>query len=426
MEKHFAGKNGYVWWTGVIIDRKDPANLGRCKVRIIGWHDENRNKVPVEDLPWAQILLPVNSSKSISLPKEGDWVSGFFLDAENGQMPVINGVYPGIVTSEVREYSNGTELLFALESKLIIEKTRLTDMMSVDGYGESAIEGQKLIISDIEKQISAAKTALKRKSNIPWTDERSQEEINKGPRLPTDVVGYVQDEPTITRIGRGIVEGSVVDKTNKDRKHVCDITGQIAPVVLYLKNKYGIIATEIRETIRKILKALGFDPSGESSALISYIKKITNFLYAIAEMLEEVLDWKRLIVDVAAAAKAMIDYIMSLPEKLYNLFKKCLKNLYAQLYAAFKFITDVGTEDKLFSEDPELKEALKELEDTGKILRDQTKELLQAPQEILDAATKPASQESLDEIESLILDAIPSTEEISSNAGFDKTETEAP
>ena len=68
-QNDFAGKNGFIWWTGVIVDRKDPANLGRCKVRIIGWHDENKNLSPVEDLPWAQPMLPLNSPNTFSKPK---------------------------------------------------------------------------------------------------------------------------------------------------------------------------------------------------------------------------------------------------------------------------------------------------------------------------------------------------------------------
>jgi hypothetical protein len=44
-QKDFAGKNGFIWWTGVVEDRKDPLKLGRCRVRCIGWH--NPNKVAV-------------------------------------------------------------------------------------------------------------------------------------------------------------------------------------------------------------------------------------------------------------------------------------------------------------------------------------------------------------------------------------------
>ena len=31
--KDFAGKNGFIWWVGVVEDRQDPLKLGRCRVR---------------------------------------------------------------------------------------------------------------------------------------------------------------------------------------------------------------------------------------------------------------------------------------------------------------------------------------------------------------------------------------------------------
>ena len=77
------------------------------------------------------------------------------------------------------------------------------------------------------------------------------------PLPPSDILGDVAGEPTTPRMSRGVLDGTLINRTNNDRKHVCDITGQIAPVVSYLKTKYGIIATEIREIIRSIIKALG-------------------------------------------------------------------------------------------------------------------------------------------------------------------------
>lgn len=96
MQKDFAGKNGFIWWVGVIENRIDPLGMGRCQVRIIGWHSDSINEAPTVSLPWAVPMYPINNSKTFSAPALGDWVVGFFMDGENAQYPVMMGVLPGI------------------------------------------------------------------------------------------------------------------------------------------------------------------------------------------------------------------------------------------------------------------------------------------------------------------------------------------
>jgi len=94
--KNFIGKNGFIWWVGVVENRVDPLAVGRCQVRIIGWHEDNPQIVPTKDLPWAQAMIPLNDSKNFSSPRVGDWVVGFFMDGEQAQLPVMMGVLPGL------------------------------------------------------------------------------------------------------------------------------------------------------------------------------------------------------------------------------------------------------------------------------------------------------------------------------------------
>ncbi len=106
----------FVWWQGVVEDRTDPLFLGRCRVRILGYHTDNKEDgkgIPTVDLPWATPSQPITSAgingigTSPTGPVEGTWVFGFFRDGENAQEPVIigtfggnpNGVYP---TQEVK------------------------------------------------------------------------------------------------------------------------------------------------------------------------------------------------------------------------------------------------------------------------------------------------------------------------------------
>lgn len=100
----FAGSKqfGFIWWFGVVEDRKDPLKMGRCRVRIVGWDSGSLADSPVSSLRWAIVSLPVNNSNVYS-PKEGDKVIGFFLDGENAQQPIILGIIPHIPLEVARK-----------------------------------------------------------------------------------------------------------------------------------------------------------------------------------------------------------------------------------------------------------------------------------------------------------------------------------
>lgn len=92
-------KEGFFWWIGVVEDREDPLKIGRCRVRIFGYHQPVISK---EDLPWAMPMQPITSAAiggkgSTPLgPLEGTWVIGFFLDGANCQNPCMMGTIGGL------------------------------------------------------------------------------------------------------------------------------------------------------------------------------------------------------------------------------------------------------------------------------------------------------------------------------------------
>lgn len=103
----YMGKNGFVWWQGVVEDNNDPLRLGRVRVRVLGWHTDDKSEIPTDSLPWAAIMMPANSP-SISgkgwSPTgliHGTWVVGFFRDGLNAQEPIVLGTLGGINTVTV-------------------------------------------------------------------------------------------------------------------------------------------------------------------------------------------------------------------------------------------------------------------------------------------------------------------------------------
>ena len=108
---HSIGKNGYYWWIGQIAPEetwkdnqpgkpvktnKEIKGYGeRYRVAIMGYHTQD--DIENNKLPWAYVQYPVTagggprgSFQSANLT-EGTFVSGFFLDGEVGQIPIITG-----------------------------------------------------------------------------------------------------------------------------------------------------------------------------------------------------------------------------------------------------------------------------------------------------------------------------------------------
>tara|TARA_B100000035_G_scaffold264065_1_gene235986 strand:- start:5419 stop:6489 length:1071 start_codon:yes stop_codon:yes gene_type:complete len=102
---YFAGRDGFIWWVGVVEDRGDPMALGRVRVRVFGYHTEDKTKLPTGDLPWAFCIQPANSASSGGIgtsptgPIEGSWVIGFWRDPDFMQEPMIFGTLPGKITA---------------------------------------------------------------------------------------------------------------------------------------------------------------------------------------------------------------------------------------------------------------------------------------------------------------------------------------
>ena len=99
---YFQGKDGFIWWHGVVEDRKDPLMIGRCRVRILGWHTADKAELPTNMLPWAYPIMPITSASQTNAgdapvgPVEGTWVMGYYRDGELAQEPVMIGTMHGI------------------------------------------------------------------------------------------------------------------------------------------------------------------------------------------------------------------------------------------------------------------------------------------------------------------------------------------
>jgi len=99
-----SNQDKFVWWHGFVEDVDDPLKLGRCRVRIFGFHTEDKTLIPTDSLPWATPMMPYTSASASGIGTSptgilpGSWVIGFFRDGIQCQQPMILGSYNGVNT----------------------------------------------------------------------------------------------------------------------------------------------------------------------------------------------------------------------------------------------------------------------------------------------------------------------------------------
>ena len=204
--EHFQGKDGYIWWNGVVEDRNDPLMIGRCRVRILGWHTADKAELPTDNLPWAQVVMPITSASQTGVgyapvgPVEGTWVMGFYRDGELAQEPVMVGTLPG-VPEKFAKINTGFN-----DPRLDTDDTDLNSISSTTGLGGkgtptnltsfpfppksiSIVTGGEAEISsytDEERKAFASQSLYPRKLNVPTTSKYARGEGDSSSSATTD------------------------------------------------------------------------------------------------------------------------------------------------------------------------------------------------------------------------------------------------
>lgn len=241
------------------------------------------------------------------------------------------------------------------------------------------------------------------------------------PVPPEGIVLEAEDTPSTPPLGAGVVENSLIAKTNSEIVHVCDITPQVKQVTDWIKVKFGYIANLIRDQIRALLKALGLDPTGETSAIVSFLKKIASYIKRITEILTDVQNWRDAVLEIAAKARAIIDWILNLPEKFLRLLSECLSNLYKAIAGGFQNILSMN--DVTGTSDTSLSDAFNEITSASSILVKQATDLASTPAQLAGVLLSPSSSGNISAIQSYIANQTTSTAQYTDN-NFSKNNTQ--
>jgi hypothetical protein len=210
----YVGMDRFVWWHGVVEDIDDPMKLGRVRVRVLGWHTEDKTDfgIPTKDLPWAQVMQSPTSPSMSGLGRsptgllQGSWVIGFFLDGLNAQQPLVMGTYGGI-------------------QKPDYQKKHSSDYGDIAALSAAAIAG---IVDPLAQAIGNAA-----QSNLPETPYNDIDLGKTSNRLMNTNIGFRDpdgiypvegrmNEPDTNRLARNEnIEWTVVQK-KKDSRLGCE------------------------------------------------------------------------------------------------------------------------------------------------------------------------------------------------------------
>ena len=319
------------FWVGIVEDNStDPLKLGRCKVRIIGLHSFDGTELPTEGLPWSLPSFALNGSKTFTVPNISDWVIGFFLDGKSKQNPVMTGTLPGLI--------------------------------NVKTYVKLTGEQQRAYIQSLAAQAQPA--------------------IEPDP---------ISGQPTAAAITRGDVANTAYTVTNSNLAATCHIASEVT----LLMNKAKI---ELRQFIVPIREAIvnAMQGSGALSPAIEGLKQtfeyIADKLRMINRLLNDIIEPITKVIKAVAEIRAIIDYIMSLPERLRVYLEKCLNDLYAALTkGAFDIISGaISTATDFDSSFLPTNEVLSVFSETQRLLQNATT-IASAPAQIANALLNPSN-----------------------------------
>ena len=222
IKNNFIGKDGFVWWIGQISSEESwgtnaKAGWGnRYKVRIMGYHPYSTAQLKDEDLPWALVMLPPGIGtgnqqifQSVKF-SQGDVVVGFFLDGDDGQVPVIMGAF----SNTSYRAPDGEKMPFGVFS----------------GYGKSFKKASDYIIKNSNTNEPGGQPSSK---NIPPKKAAESKDGNKA--STTSTAGYVITLPC----GSGGDDTSG-KKKSKATKAIEKIKNDIERFTQWLSNKKAL------------------------------------------------------------------------------------------------------------------------------------------------------------------------------------------
>jgi hypothetical protein len=223
------------------------------------------------------------------------------------------------------------------------------------------------------------------------------------PRMPTGEIYDRPGQPSLPPLGRGVVQFTAIDTSNRSRAHVCDISLEVDQTVGAIKNFFNVIAKYARELFNLVIQALNLDPTGQFKYLAEKAKEIVRFIKDTNRYLKDVKDAINYYITIARKIRAMIDYILNLPAKFAEFFKDCISRLYKILSAGIESLfPDFGDLSDIAEIANAVSEGIEALNETVNLVTS----IAATPAKIGAALLTPTTQEEADEAGKILTQTI--------------------
>ena len=277
---HAIGKDGFNWWIGQVEnDGSDPEYdgsqpkdydyTGKVKVRVVGYHNPDKEVLPTKDLPWASCIMPaVYAMKSgmgtIQQLQVSSWVVGFWMDGSSAQIPIIMGSISDqnpkdIYTKLPAQSSKGYQQVHAPDYDPDKHGTgggipgATADTTETDPTTGNTTKSEETEETDDVSTINERGEGQKSTEAMTAADDRKKYTIHVGNGkcgTPADVKikGATAE---FLKFARGIEKNDIGEFINKKTGQIEDLAGEIEAVQDRIQGFMGGVLANVKGTVLK-------------------------------------------------------------------------------------------------------------------------------------------------------------------------------
>ena len=352
------GNDGFPWWIGQVegVADLEENNKGgyRYKVAIVGEHPKSRELISTAELPWANVMMPVNQPfapgnivGSAAQLTPGCWVVGFYIDNDK-QKPIIMGSIgqtPGSTTLTETIRQEDPESRFATGDRTSpFEVDPLTDgnpgASSTSKQNGGPSTGTRRGDGELRVDTGVLVDSIEREEWCQLTAEKC-DEIDTKTQMKNILAQFLADiQSSNGNIGDYYVSkytGGIYRSAGTARQYVNKAVSVIQELLARIK---GYIVSLLQKAVDKLVKAV-LRPNEDGNALTGVTEffnkrlkdlgcKMEDIGLRLAEWLTNVL--MSYVNQIYRAAICQVDELVNgIISKIYQLMNELLESILGPL-----------------------------------------------------------------------------------------------